>query len=222
VQSAFESAGIAGHLLDPPGDYFAAILNGASGSKIDYYLDRELDYSVTLEPGGSSLARAVLRLRNDAPTSGQPNYVIGPNVDRVLAGENELYVSAYLASSASLSGVTVDGQPGQGRLEAELGHPVVETFEELPSGASRELVYDVALPEAWTVDDAGGRYRLTIQEQATIHPTRARLEVRLPEGMTVVEADAGWTADGNVVRFAGELRGTFTAEMAFTPVSPQR
>jgi hypothetical protein len=217
VQQALADAGVAGQLLDPPGGYLAAMVTGASGSKIDYYLSRELEYAVTLEPDGGASSRARLRLRNDAPTSGRPPYVIGPNTDRVVAGENEVYVSAYLASSAALAGVTVDGRPAQGRLESELGHPVVETYEELPAGAGRELAYDIVQPAAWTADGDAARFLLTIQEQAVIRPTVAALAVTCPEGMVVTQADEPWAVEDSLVRYSGELRGTFSAAVTCAP-----
>lgn len=219
VQSAFEAAGIAGRLLDPPGDYFSAMVTGTSGSKVDYYLDRELDYVATLQPGGIARATATLRLRNDAPTSGLTSYVIGPNTDRVVAGENEVYVAGYLASSAELEGVTVDGGSGLGQLEQELGHPVIETFHELQSGASSELQYAIVTRQAWAQEGRAQRYRLTVQQQSTIRPTRVRIEVRPSEGMTAAEADGPWSMEGDVLRFEGELRGTFSAEVLFVPAA---
>ncbi len=215
VQEAFAGARLAGELQDPPGDFFSVFLNGASGSKIDYYLGRELDYEVTLRPDGSAGAVAALRLLNDAPSSGQPNYVIGPNVDRVVAGENELYVGAYLDTGAELAGFTADGEEGLGELQSELGHPVVETFEELPSGTDRTLVYDIDNPRGWTVTPEGGRYELTIQGQSAIRATRLRLEVRLPEGATVLSASDGLEVAGDVVRFAGEVRGDLSVAVTF-------
>lgn len=222
VQAAFEGAGLAGALLDPPGDYFSAFLTGASGSKIDYYLGRDLDYAVTLEPDGVARASATLRLVNDAPASGQPRYVIGPNTPRVVAGENELYVGAYLAAGAQLAGFAADGAVGGGELQSELGHPVVQTYEELAPGAARTLAYEVVHPGGWTAAGAGGRYQLTVQSQAAIRPTRLRLKVRVPQGMQVIAADERLQVAAGVVRFDGEIEGTFSADLHFAPVPERR
>jgi len=222
VQAAFEGAGLAGALLNPSGDYFSAFLTGASGSKVDYYLDRDLDYAVTLEPDGLARASATLRLVNTAPSSGQPPYVIGPNTPRVVAGENELYVGAYLASDAELAGFAADGAAGEGELQTELGHPVVETYEELAPGAARTLAYEVVRPGGWTAAGEGGRYQLTVQSQAAIRLARLRLEIRIPPGMQVTMADERLQVDAGVVRYDGEIEGTFSAGVAFAPVREER
>jgi len=222
VQAAFEGAGLAGALLDPPGDYFSAFLTGASGSKVDYYLGHDLAYAATLEPGGAVRASASLRLVNDAPSSGRPAYVIGPNTPRVVAGENELYVGAYLASGAELTGFAADGLAGRGELQTELGHPVVETYEELAPGAARTLAYEVVRPGGWTAAGEGGRYQLTVQSQAAIRLARLRLEIRIPPGMQVTMADERLQVDAGVVRYDGEIEGTFSAGVAFAPVREER
>jgi len=219
VQAAFESAGLAGRLLDPPGDYLGTVVAGTTSSKIDYYLGRELDYIVSLEPGGGAAARATLRFMNDAPTEGPPAYVIGPNIDRVVAGENEIWVNTYMSPAAELVGVTQDGEASTGRIQTELGHPVVETFEELPSGARREVTYDIAVPSAWTREAGIGRYRLTVQEQSVIRATELSIAVRIPAGMQVVGVSDGLVVDGDTVRFSGAVRGTWEADIQFAPPS---
>lgn len=219
VQTAFESAGLAGRLMDPPGDYVGTVVAGTTSSKIDYYLGRELDYVVALEPDGGADAQATLRFVNDAPTEGPPSYVIGPNIDRVVAGENEIWVNTYLSRDARVVGVTQDGQASTGRIQTELGHPVVETFEELVSGAQREVAYAVELPSVWALDAGVGRYRLTVQEQSTIRPTQVSVAIRVPPGMHVVRVSEGLVVDGDIVRFSGAVRGNWEADIRFAESS---
>lgn len=219
VQAAFEAAGLAGRLLDPPGDYVGTVVAGTTSSKIDYYLGRELDYIVSLRSDGGADAQATLRLVNDAPTQGPPAYVIGPNIDRVVAGENEIWVNTYLRRDAQVVGVTEDGDAATGRIQTELGHPVVETFEELPSGARHEVEYSTDVPSVWAEEAGVGRYRLTIQEQSTIRATQVAVAVRIPPGTRVVQVSEGLAVDGDIIRFSGAVRGTWEADIRFAEPS---
>lgn len=219
VQAAFESAGLAGRLIDPPGDYVGTVVAGTTSSKVDYYLGRELDYIVSLEPDGGADAQATLRFVNDAPTEGPPSYVIGPNVDGVVAGENNFWVNTYLSRDARVVSVTEDGGETTGRIGTELGHPVVETFEELMSRARREVSYAIEMPSVWIREAGVGRYRLTIQEQSTIRATDVRVAVRVPSGMRVVRVSEGLDVDGDTVRFSGAVRGTWEADIRFAEPS---
>lgn len=217
VQAALDAAGLAGALADPDGDYLGLYLNGASGTKIDFYLDAALEAVVTPRPDGSAATQATLRLRNDAPTTGQPTYTIGPNSPRVTAGTSELYVAAHLAGTGRLAAVTGDGQPVNGRLGSELGHPVVETFETIPSGATRTLSYRVVTDAAWETSQEGGTYRLTLQQQPLIRPLRLDLVIEAPEGMVVRSAEAPLQVDGRRVRYTGKPAGDLVLEVRFAP-----
>ena len=53
-------------------------MNSAAGSKVDFYQDRDLRYAIDLQSDGFGVADLDVTLHNDAPTTGQPGYVIGP------------------------------------------------------------------------------------------------------------------------------------------------
>src|SRR6266508_6411079 len=63
---------------DSQGDLVSVGVNSAAGSKVDFYEQRDIRYSVVLDGDGSARATLELALSNHAPTSGQPAYVIGP------------------------------------------------------------------------------------------------------------------------------------------------
>ena len=82
LQDALVLAGADGGLrASEPGDVSAVIVNSGSGSKVDYYANREVDYDVQLGGSGEAIATTEVRIRNDAPTSGVPGYVIKPLAD---------------------------------------------------------------------------------------------------------------------------------------------
>ena len=59
-------------------DLVSVVVNSGAGSKVDFYQERNVGYRVELDDDGSASAELELTLRNHAPTSGQPPYVIGP------------------------------------------------------------------------------------------------------------------------------------------------
>src|SRR5262249_61392424 len=99
-----------------------------SGNKLDYYLDRDLDYRVQVRPdddgrGADANAHLILRLNNKAPTSGLPRIVAGPYEGappgRFREGEDVSYVSVY--NPLDLKRATLDGEPVLASPGRELG-----------------------------------------------------------------------------------------------------
>jgi len=205
TQEAFVTAGVAGGLLDPQGDYLSVVINNLAMNKVDYYVRRQVDYTVALAADGQARAGVRLRLTNRAPVAGLPRYVIGPNVEGLEAGD-----SRYLLSVFARGGTTLETQRGQRagvRLAkgTELGHAVFTTTGTLPGGGTREVVgLDWVVPDAWTVhSDGRASYRLTVQDQRTVRPTRYRIDVAAPQGWRVADAGAGELAANGHVMWSG-------------------
>ena len=105
--------GVSGRMDPVRSDSIAVTSSNAAGYKIDYYLDRSVDYRVMVHPndaGTSALANATLSvsLDNTAPDSGLPEAVIGPFLpSRFVAGENRAFLSMY--SPLQFASATVDG-----------------------------------------------------------------------------------------------------------------
>ena len=88
--------------LDPVrSDAIAVTSSNFAGNKIDYYLQRSVDYRVNLRPttGPPTRTRSAnlsVALDNTAPAEGLPQIVIGPYLqDRFVAGENRTLLSMY-------------------------------------------------------------------------------------------------------------------------------
>jgi len=224
VQQALEAAGVAGRLggSEDPTDFVQAHLTGASNAKVDWYLERSLDYRVQLAPDGSATAEAVVVLRNTAPTAGEVSYVIGPNTQQVLGpGGNVVIVSTYLDVDAELQEFIPPPGTTRGVYEVELGHPVMTTVDSLPAGATTSTRYQVVNPSAWTPDGTGGgTYRLTVGDQPAIHAERLSVEVALPPGSRVVTAPDGFAVVDGVVRGTLETRGERVVDLVLAGPEP--
>lgn len=217
VQSGLDRARVTGRLLDPSGDFLAVVANNAGGNKVDFYQDRAVRYTVRLARDGSAEATADVDWTNGAPRSGQPRYVIGPHpFTEAAPGESAMRVAAYCARGCALRTAEVTGEPlGLAQLQ-ELGHPLFLHGLKLPSGASASVAYEWTVPSAWQGDEYGGIYRLTVQSQPTIRPTRLSVEVQIPEGMRVESASAGMRVVGDRVVWTGDAGDVTTFEVEFS------
>ncbi|GAA2629321.1 DUF4012 domain-containing protein [Streptomyces vastus] len=163
---------VGGSLPHSPTPYAGLVVNNAAGTKLDYYLDRTLDW----HPGRCTAAgrevtvKAVLA--NRAPSSGLPTYVT-ERMDKppyaTHEGDNRLLVSYYATVGADLIKATVDGRKALMSPGIERGHPVYTFDIEVPAGGSRTVMLHLLEPPA---DDAPTvlHQRLPRPLRATAHP----------------------------------------------------
>lgn len=177
-QAFLERIGIDGSLPPVDGDFVSVVNSNASGSKIELFLDRSTAYDVSYNRStGTVDATLKVTLRNRAPSSGLPPYLIGNAVgDTALdgrnlpSGTNRLYLSVYTPwdlVEGSVSGVKRDFEH-----QRELRRSVVSSFIEIPPGETRV----VELRLRGEIDPGEG-YRLTVVPQPLVKPERFVLSV---------------------------------------------
>ncbi|HEV8564953.1 MAG TPA: DUF4012 domain-containing protein [Actinomycetota bacterium] len=222
TQTAVETAGISGALAAPPGDALAVVVNSASGSKIDYYATRSIDYQVELEPGGAANGTAAVTIHNAAPTSGLPAYVIGPFPGVGEAGDNISLVSVFCAPGCQGYAPEENGNPVPVRVGKELGFSWYQDFPTIPSEESTEFSLRTALTNVWQGDATGGTYRLTFLGQPTILPTSLRVELTVPTGMHVTSTSVPMEISGDTAVWEGQPGRTLQIEASFeAPLTTQ-
>ncbi|MFD5425545.1 DUF4012 domain-containing protein [Streptomyces sp. NPDC127084] len=152
--------------------YAGLVVNNGAGTKLDYYLDRALEWRpgrCTAE-GREVTVKAVLS--NSAPLKGLPPYVTA-RLDKpaypVRLGDNRLLVSYYATSGAELLGASVDGRRVMLNQGAERGHPVYTFDVELPSGGSRTLAMRLREPVS-EQRPVVFQQRLPRPMKTTVHP----------------------------------------------------
>jgi len=162
----------AGDLPDGPAPFAGLVVNNAAGSKLDYYLDRRLDW----EPGqcgryGRDIT-VTATLTNRAPTSGLPQYVTQRADNPPYAtrpGDNRLLVSYFASEGAVLTRATLDGRTALLNSGMEHGHPVFALDMELPAQSARTLKLYLVEPPA-TRAPVVLRQPLVRPLQATVRP----------------------------------------------------
>ena len=222
-QAAFEQARVSGRLVQSRGDYLGVFGNNASATKLDFFMDREVEYDVSLGSGGSAATTAVVALRNDAPTSGFGPYVIGPaglpSVD-LRAGENFTYLSVFCGAKCALRNYEGKTLRKEVVREAELDHRVFSTWETSPPGGHTTATYQLDKRDAWRATDAGGIYQLVFQTQPMIRPTKLTVRVTAPAGMRISSASDGMSFDEHSAVWEGDAHRL--EEMTVTFSRPPR
>ena len=214
-QAAFEDIGVHGPLGGGPGDYLHVVGANISGNKTDFYVDRTIEYEVHLGAQGTALGRTEVTLENSSPTSGLPQYVIGPYDERFRAGENITYVSTYCARSCLLDRFLRGGRPDPIAPGRELGYPAYSTDVRIRSGQSETLAYEWSLDKVWHGDVGRGTYRLTFRNQTTIRPTHLEVRIVVPSGMEVVEATPGVRIGEDGAVWEGDPGDLLTLKVTF-------
>jgi hypothetical protein len=177
---------VAGRVRPSRGDTLAVTTSNFAANKIDYYLDRTIDYRVKLAPDTRGErarlhARLSVDLDNTAPAKGLPQIVIGPFDARFVAGLNRIVLSMYSPftfGATKWNGETTGVSPG-----VELGRNVLSMVRDVPAETSDRLATrvtgDVELREGW--------YTLDVLHQPTLNADRVRVTVQVPEGWRIDE-----------------------------------
>ncbi|GAA0855177.1 DUF4012 domain-containing protein [Streptosporangium amethystogenes subsp. fukuiense] len=169
-QRLLARAPIGGVLPSRPGPFAGLVVNNSAGGKLDYYLDRSLDYELGPCQGGLRSSTVRIRLTNDVPKEVLPSYVTG-RLDlfrrQHLPGSNLLWVSLYGGRGGQVTEARLDGARMAILREKERFHPVYSTMLELAPGQSRSLEFDLTEP-------ASGKPPL-VPVQPLVRPQRTRV-----------------------------------------------
>lgn len=160
------------------GDFLELATHNFSLDKGDWYLTRDLNYSVRYDQATGAV-NATLRvlIHNSAPTQGEPAYVLGGSVTP--PGYDKQWVNIYtpLSLASARSGTAPLSMAG-GR---ELSRHVYSAFLTVPAGGSVTLTMQL-----YGFLDRSGPYRLTVGYQPAPHP----------DGLTVSLESAGSSPAG--------------------------
>jgi hypothetical protein len=223
LESGLAATGVGGAFAPPPGDLLAVVQNNASATKLDFFQHRTVAYGVRLTDDGAAAADLAVDVENTSPTTGYPPYVIGPypGVTSV-AGENIAILQVYCGEGCGVDRATVDGEPIDTGLHAELGHPYLATYQRVAPGATSELRGRLSLPEAWQGNSSGGVYRLHLTVRPSINPDQVRVSVTVPAGMHVTEMSPEFDLEGDRAVYEGSPGADLDLWVRFRPGLPGR
>lgn len=174
-QALFERLEIDGALPPVDGDFLSVRSSNRGLNKIDALLQRRLDYEVVADPGRAEVA-ATLRvaLRNDAPSSGLPEAVIG---DRLGEPDGTNSTTLIVYSPLALEAVTVDGEAiPWGAMDVH-GRHRYSVLLAIPPGDTVTVTFALRGP----MDLADG-YHLDLVPQPMANPDQVAVTVRGAHG----------------------------------------
>ena len=218
MQRGLAAGGLDGGLPSTDDDLSAVVINSGAGDKVDYYAKRSITHDVTLLPQGRAAATTLTTIENDAPSTGEPRYVIGPSQGE--AGDNIPLVAVFCGKDCRLVRAERDGERIKVQPGSELGFRFYRDYFTIPSGDTGSLSVQTERPGAWTGDRLGGTYRLTVLGQATVRPTTATIRVHAPAGMRFTSWSDGVTiSDDGVATWRGQLGDRLDLELSFAAPS---
>jgi hypothetical protein len=195
--------GVTGRFGPHPGDALGLVTQNFGGNKIDLFLHRRLDVRTTIDPStGRMHTRATIRLRNDAPSSGLPDYVIG-NFRDLPTGTNRLLLSLY--SPLVVEDATLDGEALRLVDERELDLNVYSTVIDIPPGSERVVRIDLEGGVPLLGRGNRARYRLDVWQQTMVNPDRISVVVEAAGGWRLQGPASGFRVDANEATYAGRL-----------------
>jgi len=154
------------------GDFFELVTQNKANNKADLYLHREVDYDSRFDPSSGAVdSTMTITLRNDAPSSGLPQAVIGNNDQGLPMGTNVVYLSVY--TPLGLRSAKDATQPVALEYQQELGYSVYSEYIDIPSGGTATLQLSL-----FGQVDAGSAYRLRVGNQPTVNRDKVTLHVR--------------------------------------------
>jgi hypothetical protein len=223
VESGLTVLGVDGALTDPGGDVMGVTVNNGSGSKVDYYAARTVDYDVQLGGDGEAIGTANVTIANDAPTHGEPRYVIGPYVHGAHAGDNIPLTTVWCHASCELESATSDGEHQIGLAAgSENGVPWLRDYRTIPAGHTGTLSLVWRSSGVWEGNSSGGSYELTLLGQPTIRPTDVTATIHAPAGTDIVWTSTPMAVDGGTATWHGAPSSTTTLEVRFQAPLPLR
>lgn len=219
AQAVVDEIDISGRMPAGWGDSLVVTNTNAGANKLDYYLERGIDYSVTVSPSPDLRTADVegtvrVDLANTVP-SGLPQIVAGPYegaTDRFVYGQNFTYLSVYTPHTSSEA--RLDDEPTELETGTELGRNVYSGFLDVFSGGRASVALDV---DGVVRLRDGGWYELTLGHQPTLRADRVTVRIAAPPGYEVRDARGLEVVDG-VAQGTLELAETRTVRVRLAPV----
>jgi hypothetical protein len=147
-QQVLEETALAHVVPEDPAPYAAVVINNLAGNKIDYYLTRHVEYSAAACDGKTRKSIVTVRLTNNVPAEGLPDYVVGHGGLRldVPSSTNVASVTLLATTNAKLTKATVDGEQVPIFTRTERGHPIFHLQVAIKRGRTIELRYELTEP----------------------------------------------------------------------------
>ncbi len=154
-QALLEQTPLAHVIPDDPAPYAEVVVNNLGGNKMDYYLDRQIEYVADGCDGETRMSTVTVRLTNTVgDVTPLPEYVAGKmgftskSALNVPKGTMLTSVRLLATQGAKLVSTLSNGQKVPVFEETERGHPSYVVQVAIPPGKSGELTFRLSEPTA--------------------------------------------------------------------------
>ncbi|WP_123025566.1 DUF4012 domain-containing protein [Mycolicibacterium stellerae] len=147
-QKVVEETPLAHVVPDDPAPYAAVVVNNIGGNKLDYYLTRQIEYSAGACDGETRKSTVTVRLTNNAPPTGLPDYMakLSELPFNAPLGTNAAWVSLIATKNAQITNATIDGDLLTVASGEERGHPVFNSQVVMEPGRTIVLRFELTEP----------------------------------------------------------------------------
>ncbi|MCV7227519.1 DUF4012 domain-containing protein [Mycolicibacterium komossense] len=154
-QAVLEQTPLAHIIPDDPAPYAEVIINNLGGNKMDYYLDRQIEYVADGCDGDTRMSTVTVRLTNTVQdVASLPEYVAGKlgftskSALDVPRGTMLTSVRLLTTTGTNLISALSNGKRVPAFQEMERGHPSFVVQVSIPPGKSGELTFRLSEPTA--------------------------------------------------------------------------
>lgn len=153
-QKLLEETPLAHIVPDDEAPYAQVVINNLAGNKMDYYLEREIEYAADGCDGEMRNSTITVRLTNTATDRPLPDYIAGtPGLAedgplKVPRGTMVSSVRVFATKGAKLMGVSSNGERTSAITHIENGRPSFEVQVAIPPSQSGELTFRLSEPTA--------------------------------------------------------------------------
>ena len=147
---------LSGTLPELPGPYAYVVVNNAAGNKMDYYLQRSVDYAAGSCASGRRTSRITVTFGNAAPSPDRLPEYVSARLDVAAATRSQSTATGSLVELVSVYGplrsgvlrATLDGRPVMIRSGRSGSRPLWTFPLVVPPRSTRTLVLDISEPAA--------------------------------------------------------------------------
>ena len=209
VQSVLRELGMAGDPRRSAPNVQLFFHNNFAGNKIDYFIDRDQNVTITVDEDGTAHVATEVTMTNDAPLE-PVNVLNRPLLENLPVGLARMTTHFMLPRGADVTRVEANGNRAVFYKGQDAGFPVRWASKSLPSGVDVTYRIEYRIPNA-IVDDT---FRFTLWPQALPFPDRFSIE--LTAAGEIVEHNFG-QANGSTLTSTGTLREPRTFEVELEP-----
>lgn len=151
-QKLLEETPLAHVVPDDEAPYAQVVINNLAGNKMDYYLERDIEYAADGCDGDTRNSTITVRLTNTATDRPLPDNVAGaPGLAKEIPlkaprGTMISSVRVFATKGATLLNVTSNGERTSAVTHVENGHPSFEVQLAIPPGQSGDLTFRLREP----------------------------------------------------------------------------